>query len=221
MYFWSGMVKKGQAGNIPPMNEVFQLRASKESYARFLLLFLPVVVGTVRWKSGMDMPTGKKGTKNNRTDFHKLVNVTDEAFLLLVFENAFNVWVKDEPGCQLEGWPKDKCQYTQVEEAGESDEATAAVEQSSGNKKASKTSSKAFDGWSMPGKERYNALCEKVKDDRYDVDKGGAVRESAWEFVTLMHTGWDKMTATTAGGKRKSDDESENVVAKRMEMTFY
>jgi hypothetical protein len=161
--------------------EIFQLRECKTvQYEQFVLYLVPAVTGS-RWKRT------KKSNIMAKQSFQKSATVSDEAFALLVMENAWDVW-KDEaekiaqgklvmpgPSDRFPSLPKRSVVY------GEEEEGATPAEQGTENQagdppstekpsfKYTKTDlekGKEGKGWSNEGMKRYNDLLAQVAEDR-------------------------------------------------------
>ena len=137
---------------LPPLDQLLLKHENVEDFFIFCECFLSKVVGVGAWR--------ELCTKQKISDF---ATVSDEAFAYLLVENYWDGWStrrSDEPFMEsdlIHGSKKKKRKITW------------------GKYTAAALGARRYGGWNKAGLERFNALCQEVKDDR--IKNGAAVDE--------------------------------------------
>ena len=128
--------------NNPELHNMLKLRqqGNKVTMTTFYNHFLPCVVGKCKWKKLVVL---KK--------VPLFATVTDEAFALLVLENNWGVWLHEDA---REYFMKNKKEQNKKEKG------------NNGLYTGHAKGATRFGGWSVEGVQRFNELCEIVRNDR-------------------------------------------------------
>jgi len=127
---------------LPGLDNMLKLRkqGNEDTMTKFYNHFLSCVVGKCKWKKLVAL---KK--------VPLFATVTDEAFALLVLENNCGVWLHEDA---KEYFMKNKKEQNKKEKA------------NNGLYTGQAKGATRFGGWSVAGVQRFNELCEFVRNDR-------------------------------------------------------
>jgi len=127
---------------LPELQEIMKLRQQgyKVIMTTFYNHFLSCVMGKCKWKKHVILK-----------EVPLFATVTDEAFALLVLENNWGVWLVEDP---KEYFIKNKKEQDKKQK------------QNNGLYTGHAKGATRFGGWSLEGVQRFNDLCDFVRNDR-------------------------------------------------------